>query len=218
MLSIPNVAHWTYANTQQIAFLQGLAYHQGLHVGELKWSCRSEDYRGWLVCDGRALSIAEYPALFDVIGTTFGGDGEATFALPDARARVLGAVGEGHGAGETVGEETHALSASEMPGHTHTGTTDAAGSHAHTTNAVGGSLGLATADGQNTVTGTDASANELNVWTPPRALTVDAAGSHTHTFTTASSGGGAAHNNMQPTVFIGSVLIFAGTPVEAAVA
>jgi len=197
-------------NAYNINLLMDAVHSLDLHVGELKWSCRDTDYKGWLKCDGRMLNIADYRSLYDVIGTRFGGDGVATFAIPDAQARVLGAVGGSHHIGDTLGEETHVLTSAEMPSHTHTGTTSASGDHTHTTNATGGSIGLAIADGQNTVTATDPSANELNVWTTPRALTVDNSGTHTHTFTTQSSGSGGAHNNMQPTIFIGSVFIFAG--------
>ena len=65
---------------------------------------------GWAFCDGRLLSIAEYDTLFNLIGTTYGGDGETTFALPDLRGRVAIGTGQGPGLsnytiGETGGRE-----------------------------------------------------------------------------------------------------------------
>jgi microcystin-dependent protein len=189
--------------------------NMSLHVGEYKLTAASTDMSGWLLCDGRSLSRTAYDQLFAVIGTAFGSADSTTFNLPDFRGRAIGLAGHGAGLtnrsiGETVGEETHVLSATEMPSHTHAGTTDADGNHTHSTNAVGGSVGLAVADGTNTVIATDPSAGELNVWTTPRSLTVDYAGTHTHTFVTGATGGGAAHNNMQPTLFAGNVLIFSG--------
>ena len=201
-----------------LTFVNNLA----LHVGEYKLTAATTDMSGWLLCDGRALSRSDFAQLFAVIGTAFGAPDLTSFSLPDFRGRAFGLAGHGTGLtarsiGDRVGEETHLLSATEMPSHTHTGTSDAAGTHTHSTNAVGGSIGLAVADGTNTVTGTDPSLNELNVWTTPRALTVDAAGDHSHYFTSGATGGGAAHNNMQPTLFAGNVLIFSGLYAGSAV-
>lgn len=192
-----------------------------LQVGEYKWSCRSNDYNGWVLCDGRDLPVSTYPELYSVLGNAFGATASNMFKLPDVRSRVPGATGQGVGLtsralGAQVGSETHTLTTSEIPGHTHTGTTNAAGGHTHTTNAVGGSVGLAVADGTNTATAADSSAGELNVWTTPRALTINNAADHTHTFTTGSTGLGGAHSNMQPTVFLGNVFIFSGVVTDVA--
>jgi microcystin-dependent protein len=161
---------------------------------------------GYLLCDGALVSRTTYALLFAAIGTTWGaGDGSTTFGLPDLRGR--GPVGAGAGVGltpralaATGGAETVTLDTTQIPSHTHAGTTDSAGSHAHTSNATGGqgNYGLALADGNNTATGVDASLGELNVWTTPGALTINAAGDHTHTFTSGATGGGLAHPNMQP--------------------
>ena len=185
-----------------------------LHVGEYKASARSADFNGWLLCDGRSLVRSAYPDLFDAIGTAFGSADGLSFNIPDLRGRVMGVVGHGAGLtdralGAACGEESHALAVSEVPGHTHEGTTGTGGAHTHTTNAVGGSVGLAVADGTNTVVNTDPSVGELDVWTTPAALSIDAAAAHTHAFTTGSTGGGLAHNTMQPTLFAGNVFVLA---------
>ncbi len=80
--------------------------------------------RGWMFCQGQLLAIAEYDALFALIGTTYGGDGQTTFALPDFRSRV--AVHQGQGAGlsnyvlgQTGGVENITLTGSNLPAHTH---------------------------------------------------------------------------------------------------
>lgn len=79
---------------------------------------------GWASCNGALLSIAENTALFSLLGTTYGGDGQNTFALPDLRGRVI--VGVGHGAGldnitwgETSGSNSVSMLSSQMPMHTH---------------------------------------------------------------------------------------------------
>lgn len=79
---------------------------------------------GWLDCDGSLLPIAQYDALFTLLGTTYGGDGQTTFALPDLRGRVPIHNGTGSGLGtyvigQTGGSETVTLTADQMPAHSH---------------------------------------------------------------------------------------------------
>ena len=183
-------------------------------VGDFKYSARVDDFNGWMACDGRSLDKANFRRLFDVIGTSFGGDKDK-FNLPDFRGRVPGAIGGGQGLtsrsiGSVVGDETHTLTSDEFPRHVHLGTTASSGGHTHATNATGGYEGLAVADGTKTAVETDASAGELNVWTTPRALNVAANGDHAHGFTTEATGGSQSHNNMQPTLFAGNVFIYGG--------
>lgn len=149
------------------------------HVGDVKMSVYNSDFYGWLKCDGRSLSRTTYAALFAVIGTSFGSVDGSSFSLPDCRGRVLGTVGAGAGLtnrslGASVGAETHTLTVSEIPSHTHT------------------YLGVT---GQGVLGGgTDTAADEAN----------------RPTQTSGATGGGGAHNNMQPTVFIGNVFIYSG--------
>src|SRR5687767_14239533 len=75
--------------------------------------------KGWALCNGQLLPINQNQALFSLLGTTYGGDGRTTFALPDLRARVPIHEGEGHTLGEKGGEQAHTLSISELPEHTH---------------------------------------------------------------------------------------------------
>lgn len=75
--------------------------------------------RGWALCNGQLLPINQNQALFSLLGTTFGGDGRVNFGLPDFRARMPIHVGQGHTLGERGGEQSHNLSMSELPMHTH---------------------------------------------------------------------------------------------------
>jgi microcystin-dependent protein len=79
---------------------------------------------GWAFCDGSVLSIAENDALFTLIGTTYGGDGQTTFALPDLRGRLPINTGQGpglsnHSLGESGGVESVTLTVNQMPAHPH---------------------------------------------------------------------------------------------------
>jgi len=73
----------------------------------------------WIPCDGQLLQISQNQALFSLLGTTYGGDGFTTFAVPDLRGRVPIHPGQGITLGRSGGEERHALTVAEMPAHTH---------------------------------------------------------------------------------------------------
>jgi microcystin-dependent protein len=76
--------------------------------------------KGWALCDGQLMPINQYQALFAILGTTYGGDGIHTFALPDLRGRVPMHRSNAHPLGEVGGEEHHTLTLAELPKHHHT--------------------------------------------------------------------------------------------------
>jgi len=81
--------------------------------------------KGWAMCNGQILSIAQNTALFSLLGTTYGGNGQTTFALPDLRGRVNIHFGQGPGLspyalGQVGGTETNTLTINNLPGHAHT--------------------------------------------------------------------------------------------------
>jgi len=132
--------------------------------------------RGWAQCNGQFLPINQNQALFSLLGTTYGGNGQTTFALPDLRGRVPIHFGNGHPLGERAGAETHTVTASEMPQHAHAvrATTRAA-----TTSTPSPSVQLARSSG----------ANLYGAATNLVAFAADAA---------STVGGSQPHTNMQP--------------------
>ena len=143
--------------------------------------------RGWALCHGQLLSISQFSALFSLLGTTYGGDGETTFGLPDLRGRTPMSFGTGAGLssrliGERGGSETNVLGVNNLPSHNHAiaakaeGNTDDPGA-----NVVAG-------DGTNAF-GTTSDINLSN---------------------TGNSGGGQAINNMQPFIVINYCIALEG--------
>ncbi len=103
-----------------------LLFAQEPYIGEIRLFAGNFAPSGWAFCDGSLLSISENEVLFNLIGTTYGGDGQSTFAVPDLRGRVPVGQGQGPGLsnriiGETGGQETVTLTSANMPSHTHTG-------------------------------------------------------------------------------------------------
>jgi microcystin-dependent protein len=134
--------------------------------------------RGWALCNGQLLPINQNQALFSLLGTTYGGNGQTNFALPDLRGRAPLHMGNGRVIGERAGEEAHTLIAAEMPAHT------------HAANAAGGSVtGQAPNPGGRT-------------WGPQPAALSYASGSAAlapmSAQSVASTGGSQPHTNMQP--------------------
>lgn len=76
--------------------------------------------KGWAQCNGQLLPINQNQALFSLLGTTYGGDGRVNFGLPNLQGRAPIHDGSGHTVGELGGEQSHTLSISEVPTHTHT--------------------------------------------------------------------------------------------------
>jgi microcystin-dependent protein len=130
--------------------------------------------KGWALCNGQLLPINQNQALFALLGTTFGGNGQTNFALPDVRGRTPIHTGAGHTLGEAGGEQAHTVSVAELPTHTHpagASTVDTGGNDNPTGNVLGSASGL---------------------YHPPAGLTP------MNPETIANTGGSQAHLNMQP--------------------
>lgn len=94
-------------------------------IGEIRLFAGNFAPRGWAFCDGQVLSIAQNTALFSILGTTYGGNGQTTFALPDLRGRASIGPRQGPGLssyalGEPGGQETVTLTTTQIPAHNHT--------------------------------------------------------------------------------------------------
>jgi microcystin-dependent protein len=153
--------------------------------------------RGFAQCDGQILPINQNQSLYSLLGTTYGGDGRTTFALPDLRGRVPVHVGNGGGhavtQGERAGEASHALAAGEIPPHNHL---------ARATDATPAGMTQA----GNLLSPTGGGRQPLTPYGDPdgSALTPLAAASIGNT----GSGGG--HNNMQPSLALNFVIALQG--------
>src|SRR3954471_15920627 len=89
------------------------------YVGEIRMFGGNFAPAGWSLCDGQLLPISENEVLFQLIGTTYGGDGQSTFALPDLRGRIPLHQGNGFTLAETGGVEEVTLTVQQIPSHSH---------------------------------------------------------------------------------------------------
>jgi microcystin-dependent protein len=89
------------------------------YVGEIRMFAGNFAPAGWMFCEGQLLPISEYETLFNLIGTTYGGDGQSTFALPDLRGRLPIHQGNGFTLAETGGVENVTLTVQQIPAHAH---------------------------------------------------------------------------------------------------
>ncbi|QQR73650.1 MAG: phage tail protein [Holophagales bacterium] len=89
------------------------------YVGEIRMFAGNFAPAGWMFCEGQLLPISEYETLFNLIGTTYGGDGQSTFALPDLRGRLPIHQGNGFVLAETGGAEEITLTVQQIPAHSH---------------------------------------------------------------------------------------------------
>jgi microcystin-dependent protein len=141
--------------------------------------------KGWALCNGQLLPINQNQALFALLGTTFGGNGQTTFALPDLRGRSPLHVGGAHLLGDHGGEEAHAVVLPEMPAHTHP---VSASSNTADQGLPGGNLPAVVTQA-------------AYASTPNSTLSAAAVG---------NSGGSQAHDNMSPYLVVNFVIALQG--------
>jgi microcystin-dependent protein len=145
-------------------------------IGEIRIFAFNFAPSGWAMCNGQLLSISQNTALFALLGTTYGGNGQTTFALPNLQGCVAIHQGAGFVMGQTGGEQSHTLTANEMPTHTHL--VNANNNPANTDNPQGAFPADTAAAGGNSYS------NALNAAMNPEMLS--------------AAGGGQPHNNLQP--------------------
>ena len=105
------------------------------YVGEIRMFAGNFAPAGWMFCEGQLLPISEWETLFNLIGTTYGGDGQSTFALPDLRGRVPIHFGNGFTLAESGGVEQVTLTQVQMPQHNHPAQANGGGDVVSPTNA-----------------------------------------------------------------------------------
>ncbi|HEX8831618.1 MAG TPA: tail fiber protein [Longimicrobium sp.] len=159
----------------------------GPYLGEIKLFSSGTPPAGWAACNGQLLSAGQYPGLFSLLGTTYGGNGTTTFALPDFRGRTPIHAGNGHVVGESGGAQTHTLTSAQMPAHTHA--LNGTNGNGATPNPLGKVLAAAS-----NLYHTPAAA--------PTTLSLE---------TIATAGGGQPHPNMQPFLALSFFIALQGT-------
>lgn len=162
-------------------------------IGEVKLFAGNFAPRGWAFCDGQLLPISQNSALFSILGTTYGGDGRTTFALPDLRGRVP--LGPRHGAGlsnyslgQKGGQENVTLTTTQIP------------SHHHSINAVS-ATGNNAAPQNNFLANTAGLDREYSNANPDVQMNSNMVG---------NTGGGQSHENRQPYLAINYIIALQG--------
>jgi microcystin-dependent protein len=154
-------------------------------VGEIRMGGWNFAPANWAFCNGALMAIAQNPTLFQLIGTTYGGDGQSTFALPDLRGRLPVHQGNGFVIGQLAGTESVTLTTSQIPAHNHP--------------LEGSALGATSTD----PTGQTFAESDVNVYVPPSAPAV-------MNDSTTSTGGGQSHSNFMPYLCITFVISLFG--------
>ena len=150
--------------------------------------------QGWALCDGQLIQVAQNPALFSLLATTYGGDGRETFGLPNLRGRFPMHAGWGPGLsvrrlGETGGGDTVAITAAQMPGHNH-------------------SLRVVEATGDVGSPGPDASLANSSAGDPYQSS--EPASTALDPRSLADAGGSRPHNNLQPYLVMNFIIALTG--------
>jgi microcystin-dependent protein len=189
LLLLASLICWSFAARAQDQFL-----------GEIKMFAGNFAPAGFAFCDGQLLSIQQYSALFSILGTTYGGNGQTNFALPNLNGRVPIGVGQGPGLsnrywGEQGGQETVTLLQSQIPTHTHAVT---AGSVA---------IPVSTATGNADSPKNSYPASSTKSYSSTSSGNMNTTGSTT---TLAPAGAGLPHNNLQPYLTIRYIIALQG--------
>jgi len=166
------------------------------YLGEISLVSFNFAPKGWALCNGQFLSIAQNQALFSILGTTYGGNGVTTFALPDFRGKVPVHLGNSVSLGQIGGEENHTITISELPQHVHSVTP---GEVKAKTGAV---ANRTTPEGNYFAENTAETKRFTNL--------PDTSMGNVAPITTAAIGGSQAHTNMQPYTVINFIIALQG--------
>lgn len=174
---------------------------------------------GWALCQGQLMSIAENTALFSLLGTTYGGDGQVTFALPDFRGRIALGTGQGPGLsfydlGEVSGSEGVTIVSTQMPAHIHTGgNLSGSGSvkvSSTDANQTAATAGASVATPGSLVSRAFTATLGFNTTTPDTNLNTGAVGLGGVVPITGAAGGSQPHENIQPYLALNFIICTEG--------
>jgi len=191
------------------------------YIGEVRHFAGNFEPRSWNFCRGQQMSIANYTALYALIGTTYGGDGMTTFNLPDFRGRVALGTGQGPGLTNVVigaisGTEQVTLIQTNLPAHNHAVTTtpinpgltvsvNSAQASTHTPTA-----GMSIASAGYMASGSFVENLGFNTATPAVALNPGTVDMSSLTVNNSTAGGSGPHNNMQPYLAVNFIICIEG--------
>lgn len=155
------------------------------YLGEIRVVTFNFAPRGWALCNGQLLPINTNQALFSILGTTYGGNGTTTFALPNLQGRTPVKFGNGFNLGEKGGEVSHTLIYQEMPAHTH--------------QAVGSGMAA------------DKSSPQGGLWAVTAANAYSATANVTlHPASVSNAGGSQPHSNLSPYLVLNFIIALTG--------
>ena len=147
--------------------------------------------KGWAMCNGQLLPINQNQALFSLLGTTYGGNGQVNFGLPNLQGRMPLHMGRGHAMGEQGGEQAHTLTQAELPQHAHT-------------------IGATTQTGRATMGGIDNTPANGNVLAAARGHYAQGGDTLLAPGTLQAVGGSQAHLNMPPFLALNFIIALQG--------
>jgi microcystin-dependent protein len=154
------------------------------YIGEIKVISFNFPPKGWAFCNGQLLPINQNQALFSILGTTYGGNGQTNFALPNLQARMPIHQGQGFNIGQVGGEVAHTLTINEMPAHNHP------------------AMAAATTTGPSPAN---------SVWAPPGQVAYAASPNGTMAAAAISNTGGSQpHNNEAPYLVLNFIIALVG--------
>jgi microcystin-dependent protein len=174
-------------------------------LGEIQLFALNYAPKSWAMCNGQLLPINQNQALFALLGTTYGGNGQTTFALPDLRGRAPLHEGNSHPLGQSSGAAAVTITAAEMPAHTHIIDVSAVTLTARCRTSTGDQL-TPVGGAPAAVIGPDMAYTQQAPDADMAAGTVTMGG----TVTAANSGGGQPHNNQQPYLVLNYCIALSG--------